>query len=155
MCDTPKRCRNCIEAGSVAKYWHPTCIVARAAAAVVRFTPAVAARLLVFPRLVDLHGAIHSGRLLPLVPLEALEVCGPASWRTSARMSARRLRDACERGDLDVVNDEIARGADVNDAVGASWTALHRAAERGRVQIVRALLNAGAEVGAETKTGGT
>jgi ankyrin repeat protein len=70
-------------------------------------------------------------------------------------MSARRLRDACERGDLDVVNDEIARGADVNDAVGASWTALHRAAERGRVQIVRALLNAGAEVGAETKTGGT
>eukprot|EP01043_Picozoa_sp_COSAG02_P091344 COSAG02_NODE_28080_length_596_cov_2.239437_1_plen_75_part_00 len=49
--------------------------------------------------------------------------------------SARRLRDACERGDLEAVNEEIAKGVDVNDVVGASWSALHRAAERGRVQV--------------------
>lgn len=67
----------------------------------------------------------------------------------------RRLRDACDRGDLMVVNDEIAKGVDVNDAAGVGWTALHRAAERGRVHIVGALVRAGADVNTETKTGGT
>ena len=67
----------------------------------------------------------------------------------------RRLRDACERGDLAAVNAEIAKGVDVNDDCGASWTALHRAAERGRLPVVRALLQAGADGSMVTKTGGT
>ena len=59
-----------------------------------------------------------------------------------AMASARRLRDACERGDLEAVTEEIAQGVDVNDAVGASWSALHRAAERGRVQVCAPLCSA-------------
>lgn len=59
--------------------------------------------------------------------------------------SPRRLRDACERGDLRVVRDELSKGVDVNHSGAANqWTALHRAAARGRVDVVQLLLQVSA-----------
>jgi ankyrin repeat protein len=69
--------------------------------------------------------------------------------------SGRRLRDAAERGDIRAVAKEIAAGADVNDHSGGNWTALHRAADRGRVDVVRLLMQAGADHSLPTKMGQT
>ena len=65
----------------------------------------------------------------------------------------RALRLAAERGDLAKVDAEIKSGANPNDVGSGSWTALHRATQRGHVDIVRALIAAGADVHAKTQRG--
>ena len=51
--------------------------------------------------------------------------------------AARRLREAAELGDLGAVLQELAYGVDINDRGETNWTALHRAVERERFQIVQ------------------
>eukprot|EP01051_Picozoa_sp_SAG22_P017996 SAG22_NODE_2912_length_2109_cov_3.539801_1_plen_510_part_01 len=75
------------------------------------------------------------------------------SARTPSRHTGR-LREAAERGDLRGVQAELGKGANVNDAGKTRWTALHRAAERGRTDIVQALLAAGADHTLPTSFGG-
>ena len=65
--------------------------------------------------------------------------------RVAPRMSGAVLREAAERGDLRLVQAQITAGVDVNESGTGSWTALHRAVDRGRDDIVSVLLEAGAD----------
>ena len=55
------------------------------------------------------------------------------------------LREAAERGDLAGVQQLLGSGAPINDTGLTKWTALHRASERGRADVVKLLLGAGAD----------
>jgi hypothetical protein len=71
-------------------------------------------------------------------------------------MSEFALREGAERGDLEMVQKVIAEGVDVNGATMATGlTALHKAAIRGRVQVVIELVQAGADIHRETGAGAT
>lgn len=77
----------------------------------------------------------------------------------SPRMSAShagslRLREAAERGDGEAVQAELGAGAPIDGAGRSRWTALHRAADRGHVGVVRLLCEAGANPNIQTETGG-
>ena len=63
------------------------------------------------------------------------------------------LLDAARRGELEAVRELIRRGADVDGVRGDGMTALHFAAERGHAEVARALIDAGAAVGAGTRIG--
>jgi hypothetical protein len=62
-----------------------------------------------------------------------------------------KLCDAAERGDVAEIQRQIAAGADanVNEGTG-NWTPLQRAAEKGHVSAIAALLKAGARVDASS-----
>jgi HEAT repeat protein len=62
------------------------------------------------------------------------------------------MRNAAGRGDLGEVQEQLARGADVNSQDHNGMTALHFAAGENRAEVVRLLLNRGAKL--ETKTNG-
>jgi len=55
-----------------------------------------------------------------------------------------KLREAAGMGNLKRVTEEIEAGVDLDDGGDAKMTALHKASERGRGEVVRALLEAGA-----------
>ena len=82
-------------------------------------------------------------------------VKGSPGVRTGAQPSrdGRGLRLASESGDLDALRAQIAGGALVNDVGKGSWTALHRATQRGYVDIVNELLSNGADISATTHNG--
>ena len=65
-----------------------------------------------------------------------------------------RLREAVERGDFYAVQIEIAQGVDVDACGPTRWTPLHRASDRGWIDIVRLLLQAGASIDVATTSGG-
>jgi hypothetical protein len=58
---------------------------------------------------------------------------------------------ACWLGDVQLVQGFIARGADVEQRDWKGWTCLMLAAERGHVEVVAALLEAGADVAAVSR----
>ena len=68
-------------------------------------------------------------------------------------MADAPVADAAMRGDLEAVTDLLRRGADVNASHGDGMTALHWASERGDLEIVEALLFAGAFPDAATRNG--
>ena len=63
------------------------------------------------------------------------------------------VADAAQRGDLETVRTLLRDGADVNAAQGDGMTALHWAAEQGRVDLIEVLVYAGAHVEATTRLG--
>ena len=74
----------------------------------------------------------------------------PALSPQEPRSLSWRLKESAGVGDVDKVNEEIAKGIDVNDGGEGRRTALHRACGRGRTEVVRALLAAGATPDAQT-----
>ena len=88
-----------------------------------------------------------------------LAVVAPQSasvpWSAPAPLAApdSPVADAAMRGDADAVRSLVARGEDVNQAQGDGMTALHWAARNPDASLVRFLLEAGADVGAETRIG--
>lgn len=64
-----------------------------------------------------------------------------------------QLLEASRSGDLNAVQEIIARGANVDEARGDGITALHAAAERGHWAITEQLLEAGATADLETRIG--
>lgn len=63
------------------------------------------------------------------------------------------LLDAARRGDAEVVASRLGAGVDVDGPDGDGMTALHWAAERGHVDVVRRLLEAGAGISSATRIG--
>ena len=65
------------------------------------------------------------------------------------------LRAAAERGDVATVLSELSKGSADIDAAGSKTglSALHRASERGRVEVAKVLLQHGATVDRPSKTG--
>ena len=88
-----------------------------------------------------------------------LAVVAPQSasvpWSAPAPLAApdSPVADAAMRGDADAVRSLVARGEDVNQAQGDGMTALHWAARNRDASLARFLLEAGADVGAETRIG--
>src|ERR1700722_16710676 len=64
-----------------------------------------------------------------------------------------RLADAAQQGDRAAVRDLLNQKEDVNKAQGDGMTALHWAASNDDLEMVQLLLNAGANVKAETRLG--
>jgi ankyrin repeat protein len=62
---------------------------------------------------------------------------------------------AAAKGDDREVERILARGTDPNEADSSGWTALHAAATRNHVDVVRRLLSSGADVDARTEDGVT
>lgn len=60
------------------------------------------------------------------------------------------LLEASEAGNLQAVLDALKAGADVGAETADGWTGLHFAAAQGRADVARALLDAGANVSADT-----
>ncbi len=88
-----------------------------------------------------------------------LAVVAPQSasvpWSAPAPLAApdSPVADAAMRGDADAVRSLVARGEDVNQAQGDGMTALHWAARNRDASLARFLLEAGADVSAETRIG--
>ena len=64
------------------------------------------------------------------------------------------VADAAMRGDAEEVHELLRAGADVNAAQGDGMTALHWAAENGRIELAEVLVFAGANPEAATRVGG-
>ena len=64
------------------------------------------------------------------------------------------VADAAMRGDAEEVHELLRAGADVNAAQGDGMTALHWAAENGRIELAEVLVFAGANPEAATRLGG-
>ena len=61
-----------------------------------------------------------------------------------------KLHSACILGDLALVKRLLSEGADVNFADGEGWSALHYAAAKGRAEVARILIDAGADLKAQS-----
>ena len=94
------------------------------------------------PRVRALAGSVGLAVLLAL-----------ASAPISAAVDAP-IADAAVRQDVDAVRGLIARGADPDAAHGDGMTALHWAVQHGAVEIVRLLLDGGADTEVRTRLGG-
>ena len=75
-----------------------------------------------------------NNRLATLVLLASAAGCGPS------------LLELSERGDLDGVRQALRRGSDVNVAARQGHTALTLAARQGHLEVVQALIHAGADL---------
>src|SRR5262245_29925553 len=64
------------------------------------------------------------------------------------------VRDAARHGDVKTLKALIAKGANVNAALGDGMTALHFAAERNDAEAAALLIKAGARIDAGTRIGG-
>jgi len=62
-----------------------------------------------------------------------------------ARAPSTSLHAAAEKGDLQIVQQHIAAGTDLNAKNSSGWTPLHLAAMNGKMPIVEALLAGGAD----------
>jgi ankyrin repeat protein len=74
-------------------------------------------------------------------------------WVGSTNVLASDLLDAVKAEDLEAVAAALSAGADVNELDPSTMTALHMAASRGAVDIAVLLINAGADVNAQTGSG--
>ena len=74
------------------------------------------------------------------------------AWLASYSVSQpdEALLEASEAGNLQGVQDALKAGADVGAETADGWTALHFAAAQGRADVARVLLDAGANVSADT-----
>jgi ankyrin repeat protein len=76
------------------------------------------------------------------------------AFLTGASAPPPELLDAARRGDLAAVRALLRAGTDPNVAQGDGLTALHVAAEKGNLEIARALIEARANVETKTRLGG-
>ena len=83
-----------------------------------------------------------------------LAALGMVMLLSASSFAESPVADAAMKGNLDEVRALLASGADVNAPQGDGMTALHWAAENGRVEIVKTLLFAGAFPDAATRNGG-
>ncbi len=90
-------------------------------------------------------GPLMRNFLLALCVFGLSRLCGAAADTSVA--------DAAEKGDTTAIRTLILQKADVNAAQGDGTTALHWAASRGNLEMVRLLLRTGANVNAETRIG--
>lgn len=81
------------------------------------------------------------------VPVQLLEQPHPAVAK-AFKENATTLMAASHEGDLEIVSDLIARGADLEAKDADGYTALMYACNRGQADVVRQLLQAGADVDA-------
>ncbi len=70
-------------------------------------------------------------------------------------LSDNPLISAIEAGNCEGIKNLVKKGADLNQVDGDSWTVLHIAAFLGHVNVINALLDAGAKVDVEDKFGNT
>ena len=84
-------------------------------------------------------------------------LCGLASARAAATDPSLNdgLREAARHGDLAAVKTLLAKGAEVNSATEFGATALIFAADSGHVEIVKALIDGGADVNLKDSTYGS
>ncbi len=61
------------------------------------------------------------------------------------------LHEACYHGYLQVFNELLERGADIEAQSNVDWTPLHVVSWAGHMQVLEALLNVGADVHATTE----
>ncbi len=91
--------------------------------------------------------------------LQLVVLCGAAgstlaeSPITESAITDSPLADAAARGDLEAVRSLLRGGADVDAPQGDGMTALHWAAERDAVEMLRTLVAAGANLSATTRIG--
>jgi len=86
--------------------------------------------------------------LTPLADLEMLTTAGDTPLYLAVYAAAHRVKsqpESCQEG-LDVVHHLIAAGCDVNKTNKSGWTPLHQASRLGHQQLVRLLLDYGAEM---------
>ena len=93
----------------------------------------------------------YTMRSLRLIAFVATLCLTALTW-VSAAIDAP-VADAAMRQDADAVRALLATGADVNAAQGDGMTGLHWAARHGATEIVRLLLDAGADRGVTTRLG--
>lgn len=67
----------------------------------------------------------------------------------------RELIKAIFLGNLQMVEQLIEQGADINAKADNGWTALHYAAKRGYVEVVKYLIEQGADINAKNNAGET
>ncbi len=72
----------------------------------------------------------------------------------SSRQVDAQLRTACLRGDLAEVKLLLSKGADVNSTDDVGWSALHYAAHHGHTEVVKTLIQAGANLNVQPKIDG-
>jgi hypothetical protein len=87
--------------------------------------------------------------------LSVLTILPAPAHPQSSRKGVTTLMKAAADANLVSVEEELRRGADVNVSDADGYTALHYGARCGDVRVVRALLNAGANVNARTRQGVT
>jgi hypothetical protein len=83
----------------------------------------------------------------------AVAVGTPGRPVVGSAAAAVKLREAAETGDAAAASAAIESGAPLNGTGPAGWTTLHRAAGRGRVEVVRTMLAAGADPNAAARNG--
>ena len=97
------------------------------------------------------HGMEQRMRLIRTAALAGVLCLTALTW-VSAAIDAP-IADAAMRQDADAVRSLLTAGADVNAPQGDGMTGLHWAARYGATEIVRLLLNAGADHGVTTRLG--
>ena len=85
-----------------------------------------------------------------------MSLLGPLAFSpfVASAIAASQLTDAAQQKDWAVVHGLIEQGADVNSAQGDGMTALHWAAWHGEADLVRLLIEVGANVGVATRING-
>jgi len=86
--------------------------------------------------------------LTPIADLDVLTSAGDTPLYLAVYAAAHRIKanpESCQEG-LDVVHHLISAGCDVNKTTKSGWTPLHQASRLGHQQLVRLLLDCGAEM---------
>jgi ankyrin repeat protein len=100
----------------------------------------------------DIHDAIHAG---DLAKVKLLLKDNPELVSRRDDKGYTLLHEAAAKGDKDVVEWLIAKGAKVNAKAESGWRPLHEAAQFGNKDTVKLLLDRGANVNAIDKGGET
>ena len=97
-----------------------------------------------------------TGRPLAARPMRspaAPRMCAPVNAATLLEENPKALVESVRDGKLDLVNELIASGANVEAKDWKGRTGLHYAAEKGFVDVAKALLSAGAKLDPKTTEG--
>lgn len=95
-------------------------------------------------------GSAKQGKKMPLAPhpstLEALMKLSLEPPKPASPPSGDDLLSAAQNDHTDLVLEMIEEGVDVNAKQGSGWTALQHACNHGNLEVVKALLDKGAEI---------